>query len=402
MPETGKNIAVFCDGTWQNLDQRYPTNVAILARAVRPDTVGGDVQFVYYDDGVGVSQGVADTLTRLIGGATGKGLDHKIARAYEFLCLNYNPGDRIFIFGFSRGAYTARSLAGLLRLVWILRRENASLVHEVTAHYRTRPKQGASQAAQASFQATVDKFRADYCHPEKPFVDDKAYDPADSNSLAPASNCAWIQYLGVWDTVGSLGVPRNVPFASLWDAKYQFHDTSLSRFVRSARHAVSIDERRDTFAPTLWDNIGALNENAHASELAYTNRPYQQVWFPGGHGCVGGGSDDGGVSLPALLWIAEGAARAGLAFDDQKLNFYGQQARPDAKFQEDGFGLGDLLTKLSGLSDRKGPDIPDEVSLSAQLRWARLPTYRPTPLSRLAGDLDKWQPPAEPHVYYAP
>src|ERR1700730_9417089 len=98
MPETGKNIAIFCDGTWQHLDQPYPTNVAILARAVRPSTAGGDVQFVYYDDGVGVSQGVASAFTHLVGGMVGEGLDYKIVRAYEFLCLNYNPGDRIFIF----------------------------------------------------------------------------------------------------------------------------------------------------------------------------------------------------------------------------------------------------------------------------------------------------------------
>ncbi len=402
MPEAGKNIAIFCDGTWQHLNQRNPTNVGRLARAVRATTAGGNTQFVYYDDGVGVGQGVAEVTTRLVGGVTGKGLDRKIARAYEILSLNYNPGDRVFIFGFSRGAYTARSLAGLLRNLSILKRNDANLVHEATALYRNRPHEGASEATKAAFQTTLTQFRADHCHPETPFVEGKTYDPANSNSLSPTNRCAWIQYLGVWDTVGSLGVPRKVPFAALWDAKYQFHDTTLSRFVRSARHAVSIDERRNSFAPALWDNIGALNQNAHANDLAYTNRPYQQVWFPGGHGCVGGGSADGGVSLPALLWIAEGAARAGLAFDEVELERYSQEACPDADFPKDKFGIGDLVIKLNGSTDRPGPDTADEVSLSARLRWARLSNYRPHPLRRLAGDLEAWRPPGEPHVYYAP
>ena len=115
-----KSIAIFCDGTWQNISQRFPTNVTRLARAVAPkgkDPHTGEPipQIVFYDDGVGVGQGVAENFTKFVGGAIGKGLDRKIAEAYEFLCLNFEPGDRIYIFGFSRGAYTARSLAGLLR-----------------------------------------------------------------------------------------------------------------------------------------------------------------------------------------------------------------------------------------------------------------------------------------------
>ena len=376
-----KAIAIFCDGTWQHLDQRYPTNVAKLARAVAPASAAGP-QFVYYDDGVGVSSGVADNLTHLVGGATGQGLDYKIARAYEFLCLNYEPGDRIFIFGFSRGAYTARSLAGLLRLAWILKREEASRVFEVAAFYRTRPKSTAPQADRDAFDAIMAKYRADHCYPDPPFLADQAYVPGDPSSLTPEAGCAWIQHVGVWDTVGSLGVPANLPFARELDAKYDFNDTDLSRFVRSARHAVSIDERRDTFAPTLWDNIDTLNKNAHADGFAYADRPYQQVWFPGGHGCVGGGGDDGGISIPPLLWIAEGARRAGLALDEPQLALYARQAHPDARFEGGGFSVGDFLISLDGLSDRKGPDVFDEVSQSARDRWVALPSYRPSPLRR--------------------
>ena len=107
------------------------------------------------------------------------------------------------------------------------------------------------------------------------------------------------------------------------DDKYRFHDTSLSRFVLSASHAVSIDERRTAFAPTLWDNVDSLNINAFAANLPYGKRPYQQNWFPGRHPGVGGGQDDGGLSIAPLLWIAEGAEAAGLEFDRVGAGTYG-------------------------------------------------------------------------------
>ncbi|HUZ91303.1 MAG TPA: DUF2235 domain-containing protein [Methylocella sp.] len=400
-----KNITIFCDGTWQHLDQPYPTNVVKLARTVQPNSADKTPQFVYYDDGVGVSEGVLDAATHLIGGVLGKGLDYKIARAYEFLCLNYEPGDRIFVFGFSRGAYTARSLAGMLRWAWILKRENASQIFAATALYRTRPSKGAPQAQEDEFTRACAEFRLRYCYPQEPFKAAKAYDPNDASSLTPDNDCAWIQFVGVWDTVGSLGIPSNLPFAPQINAKYHFYDTSLSTFVRSARHALSIDERRKTFAPTLWDNIAALNANAKSDGRPYNQRPYQQQWFPGGHGYVGGGGDDGGISLAPMLWVAEGAARAGLAFDVEELAHYGTLARPEAKFATGGFDLGEFVMELVGMEDRPGPASFDEVSLSTCLRFARVPEYRPPPLKRVSAveaALSNWRPGPDPQPYYAP
>jgi uncharacterized protein (DUF2235 family) len=403
-----KNIAVFCDGTWQHLDQRYPTNVALLARCVAPADVGGRAQVVYYDDGVGVSQGVSglsDLATHLLGGGLGQGLDYKVAHAYEFICLNYAPGDRIFIFGFSRGAYTARSLAGLLRWAWIMKRENASHAFEAMGLYRSRPAKNSDANAEQAFQTRMQAFRAANSYPSAAFVDAKAYDPKDPATLLPndTSSCAWLQYVGVWDTVGSLGIPDNLPLANAVNAQYQFWDTSLSRFVRSARHAVSIDEKRKTFTPTLWDNIDSLNANAGAQELDYGRRPYQQTWFPGGHGAVGGGGADGGLSLPPMLWIAEGAARAGLAFSNAELAAYAALAHPDAKFQEEPFSLGSVILKAVGMEDRVGPQTFDEVSLSARLRAKRLP-YDPPPLQH--GDVPQhlrdFQPQPDPQAWYLP
>ncbi|HEY1448723.1 MAG TPA: DUF2235 domain-containing protein [Caulobacteraceae bacterium] len=392
-----KNIAIFCDGTWQQLDQPWPTNVAKLARAVTPAGASGESQLVYYDDGVGVSAGVLDAATHLIGGALGKGLDYKIVRAYEFLCLNYEPGDRIFIFGFSRGAYTARSLGGLIRLTWILKREEAGSAFEAMSLYRNTPPDDATAAAKAQFQASVDAFKAAHSHPGEAFTDVKAYDKTDPTSLSPGDNKrAWLQYVGVWETVGSLGIPTNLPFAKELDQQYRFHDTNLSRFVRSARHAVAIDERRKTFSPTLWTNIAVLNTNAQADALAYDERPYQQQWFPGTHGLVGGGSQDGGLSLVAMLWAAEGALRAGLSFDDAQLLDYAAHAHPDAPMPKDGFSLGEFIMELDGLADRDGPADFAEISLSARLRWAALPSYRPKPLQQSRIELDAWKAPANP------
>jgi uncharacterized protein (DUF2235 family) len=388
-----KNIALFCDGTWQSLDQSVPTNVARLARAVAPQTKGvpgvaPGTQFVYYDDGVGVGQGILNKATQLIGGGLGEGLEEKILHAYEFLCLNYSPGDRIFIFGFSRGAYTARSLAGLLRKCWILRRENVSDSDMALGYYRNPElKVDAPE---------VKEFRQSRCHAAEAFTGERGTDPiAVANGLAPArANKAnddqyWghVQYVGVWDTVGALGIPKTIPFAPDFNARYRFHDTSLSRFVLSARHAVSIDERRTAFSPTLWDNIDTLNTNAGADGLPYESRPYQQSWFPGRHSGVGGGEDDGGLSIMPLLWIAEGAAAAGLEFNPDALNLPppGNCCAPFVKPKATLASL--AIRMIGGEADRKGPGTLIEISEAARTRWNSLPEYRPPPLKGFADRL---------------
>jgi uncharacterized protein (DUF2235 family) len=384
VPKRMKNIAIFCDGTWQDLGQKIPTNVARLARSVaaqttaKPDAPAVE-QVVYYDDGVGVGEGVLDGATKLIGGGLGAGLDEKIAHAYNFLCLNFSPCDRIYIFGFSRGAYTARSLAGLLRRCWILKRENASQTDRALDLYRNS----------TSDAPEVLKFKHDYCHPADAFVGERKADPVATAKILNAAPQFWghIQYVGVWDTVGSLGIPKTLPFSSIVDDKYRFHDTTLSRFVLSARHAVSIDERRSTFQPTLWDNIDALNINAFAANLPYASRPYQQIWFPGRHSGVGGGEDDGGLSIAPALWIAEGAIAAGLDFNQAALH-----APPTADccapFTIVQQTVASRVIKAAGEGDRAGPSNFAEISDAARTRWTKVPAYRPVPLSKFRDQLD--------------
>ncbi len=362
-----KNIAVFCDGTWQSLGQPNPTNVSRLARCVAPNspaTATSPVmpQVVFYDDGVGVGQGILDEVVRIVGGGLGKGLDAKIAQAYQFLCLNYAPGDRIFIFGFSRGAYTARSLAGLLRKCWILRRDRIGEIDRAIDLYRDR-KIGVNDRATLDFKK------------------------ANSQQVATVANIAAapdtrgsVRYVGVWDTVGSLGVPKVLPFSDEVNDKYRFHDTDLSSFVEMARHAVSIDERRNTFQPTLWSNMDKLNADKGAAGLPAESQPYQQSWFPGTHGSVGGGDDDKGLSLGPLCWIAQGAAQAGLAWDGAMLAGYAASADPAGPFAAQDSSFRDRLVG-AGLSDRAPPPRFRDVSDYARARWRSVKTYRPKCLS---------------------
>ena len=353
-----KRLCIFCDGTWQTFDQPRPTNVALLARCVLPGQISPTspaVQVVYYDDGVGVGGGVANGLVHWLGGTLGDGLDAKIRDAYRFLCLNYTPGDQILIFGFSRGAYTARSLGGLLSQRWILKRSQLDRIDEVMTTYRTRA--GEEELA---------KLRDEFSWPV----------PSDASSR--------ISYLGVWDTVGSLGIPDVTALADIVDSKYKFHDLSLSPFVASARHAVSTDEERATFRPTLWDNIDAMNASTGKGDEG--DALYAQQWFPGVHGSVGGGGVDGGISIAPLTWIAEGAQRAGLQLDNDLWEPIISGRNDLANFPAKDWTLGAIALDAFGLAPREpGPQELEQISQSARHRWEKRIDYRPVPLRFVLG-----------------
>ncbi len=271
-----KRLVVCCDGTWNTADQAIagepcPTNVTKLALSIASEDSAGVRQCVYYHPGVGTSRG-----ERLRGGAFGFGLSRNVFDAYHFLIDNYEDGDELFFFGFSRGAFTARSLAGLVRNCGILRRENADRIDEAWALYR-------SSADKPSGVAST-LFRRAY-----------SYEPR-------------IHFIGVWDTVGTLGIPALgprwlQPIVKRLNHRSEFHDTKLSTWVDGAFHALAIDERRAAFEPTLWHQ----QPGAKDQEL-------KQVWFPGVHCDVGGGYSDASLSDISLLWMAERARDYGLKF----------------------------------------------------------------------------------------
>lgn len=264
-----KRLVVCCDGTWNSDDtQTDDTNVALIARSIHgSQETGGVLQIVLYLRGVGTS---GLKLESFIEGATGIGVDDNIRSAYQFICQNYVPGDEIYLFGFSRGAFTVRSLAGLITACGILFRQSLGALPDAWKYYRSpKPHSPAAFASQSSAQ----------CH------------------LQPE-----ITFLGVWDTVGSLGIPGGI-LASKNKEQFAFHDTSPSALIKRGAHALAIDEHRHDFTPTFW--TGAAPQRSIID----------QVWFAGAHSDVGGGYKTRSLADIPLVWMAKQAEKAGLSLD---------------------------------------------------------------------------------------
>jgi len=257
-----KRIVICCDGTWNDPETRRVTNVVKLARAILPVAGDGVTQVVFYDWGVGTG----GRFDRISGGAFGRGLDRNIQDVYRFLVHNHARHDQIFLIGFSRGAYTARSTAGFIRNCGILKKKHASMIPEAYELYR-------SKSRPASVKST--RFRREFSRESR------------------------IKLLGVWDTVGALGVPLRM-FKRFNASRYSFHDTKLSRSIEHAYHALAIDEKRKPFKPTLWTTRPSKTQIA------------QQVWFAGVHADVGGGYPEDGLANVAFHWLADKVQRCGL------------------------------------------------------------------------------------------
>jgi uncharacterized protein (DUF2235 family) len=283
------HLLVFCDGTWNTPDQLEgglpaPTNVVKLRNALAAEDGAGKEQRSYYHPGVGTDPGI---LKRVTGGGLGEGLDRNIKSSYNWLARNYQPGAKIWLFGFSRGAYTARSLGGMISRCGLLdptalsEQESWAAVDDLFEAYRKKE--------------TIDAT------PQRPFH-------LTGTSGSPKHSIE-IHFIGVWDTVGSLGVPDDLALANLIDdpTDHSFHDTDLSPIVKHARHAVAMDEHRQSFIPTLWTQIP-------------DGADVKQVWFPGCHGDVGGGYGRCGLSDLALGWMMKEAEAEGLAFNPKIRN----------------------------------------------------------------------------------
>jgi uncharacterized protein (DUF2235 family) len=349
-----KRLAVFCDGTWNRADQTHddapcPTNVVKLAiRVAKRD--GGIPQLTCYDQGVGSG----NVLDKWSGGAFGSGLEDNIYDAYRFLVLNYEPGDELYFFGFSRGAYTARSLAGMVRKCGILDRTRAHSYRDAIALYMDEHHPNHEVAK---------RFRERCC--------------------VMRGDRIPIRMIGVWDTVGARGIPiRGLRW--LTRRKYRFHDVLLSSTVERAYHALAIDERRAPFLPALW------------AAPAEPGQVIEQVWFCGVHSDIGGGYAKGewGLSDLALAWMRDKAAEAGLAID----------AHADAAFAPQGDARGLLHNSRTGAYLASPPvnrvigrpasgtaqptendtalDPTQSLHPSVRARWDADPRYRPANLRR--------------------
>lgn len=330
-----KKIIICADGTWNSSHGvgafANDTNVRKLfcALADTPD------QMRYYDSGVGTD---GTPIDHLVGGAMGDGLFEKVQDGYEFLAYVWDPGDEIYIFGFSRGAYTARSLGGMIAGFGVPNKNfDNRTVQKIFAAYRQ----------------TDSKLRASM--------------KADLNTeyaLAEAD----VRMIGVWDTVGSLGVPGML-FSVLHQKKYGFLDTSLHPCVRNAYHAVCIDERRAQFQPTLWTNKDG-SPRANDDQV-------QQVWFSGVHSDVGGGYDDCELSEITLGWMMKNAISCGLVFSDDAM---GKYLNVDPKNAQ---GPAHDEWKIVPWGIPKHREVPDNAAMAntVQMRLENLATYRPENLT---------------------
>ena len=367
-----RRLLIFCDGTWNKETAAEPTNVVLAAEAVLPAGPDGTDQIVYYGEGVGTSYLINQKVEQWAAGAFGWGLFDHIADAYRFIVFNYQPGDEVFIFGFSRGAFTARSLAGLIRKCGIIPKGQVKSIADAFAFYQRddiHPDDDAAQEFRATYSPDTLMKQADI-------------DWRRSHGMAvPDVPLFTIKYLGVWDTVGELGVPKDIMFSDLINAKYHFHDPSLSSTVAAARHAVAVDESRVAFTPALWDNLDILNK------IDDRAGNYLQLWFPGDHGSVGGGGDIRGLSSDALVWIIEGAVRQGMSISPGAIAEWTGKADFRASLHNSS-KPGDFFDHVYTHQPRTGPTDPSALAdnTTDRLLWNTKgagPPYRPESLAPL-------------------
>lgn len=267
----GKNIIICCDGTGKEYG-KYNTNVVKIFEIILKDP---NKQIAYYDPGVGTLSAhgaityTAKFITKLYGLAFAYGITQNIEDAYEYLMDKYEENDKVYLFGFSRGAFTVRALAGMLNKCGLLQKGSNNLIPYASRMYR---------------------FGSD--------VDAAGFKKAFSRICKP-------YFIGVWDTVKSVGLIR----------RRRFPNARLNPDVSFGRHAISIDEKRSKYRPNLWEK----SEN--------TEQDIKQVWFAGVHSDVGGGYEEDGLANIALKWMIGEAEKKGLYIDDKAV----QKISPDHK-----------------------------------------------------------------------
>jgi len=285
-----KKLALFLDGSWNNIDDN--TNVWRFSQMVARHDQHDVRQLRYYTPGVGTARG-----EKIRGGALGHGLNQDVIEAYRWLMGNFTqkkgetPSDEIYIFGFSRGAFTARSLSGMIARCGLLR-----------------------AGAPLSVEELYNRYRMDSKAPSLVELYDKDNPTAAERRLMRHSRRVIIRMIGVWDTVGALGVPfGNIPGISR--RRFGFHNTDLSKLYEHAYQALAIDEHRKAFDPALW-TVFTPTIPDHRDKRRWRSTQVEQRRFVGAHANIGGGipSDD----LPQLPmdWLVRKASALGLAFQE--------------------------------------------------------------------------------------
>lgn len=337
------NIVICADGTWnrpeEDIEKDFPTNVLQLARAIKPSD-NNIKQHVFYDWGLGSYH------SSLTAGATGRGIHKNILDGYRYIVQNYATDDKIYLFGFSRGAYTVRALSGLINNCGILKRPDARLISEAWKIYKS-PAAKNHPSGETSRQ-----FRDNHCHPSRE-----------------------VHFVGVWDTVGALGIPFSL--MGLLESHDEFYDTKMGSNVLIARHALAIDEQREDFEPTIW-----------------TPRPgvdLKQVWFSGVHSDVGGSyppDRQTGISASdiPLAWMLDEATNAGLIIEPHIRNSLTDGTRGSLhKSRTHVYRLKSPLHRPLVIDGK-----PTKIHPSVKSRYQADSSYRPPQLKKLVEQPEGW------------
>jgi uncharacterized protein (DUF2235 family) len=405
-----RNIIICCDGTGNEISENI-SNVLKLYRCLRKTEKTQPRQLVFYDPGVGTLERpdpwhkLKQDFNAILGLATGYGLDDNVLATYAFLVHTYQAGDQIYLFGFSRGAYTVRVLAGLIHKVGLITPEQVNLAGSGLIAYKQFSSDEAPKL-RASLKSLTDVATAEDAAPQS------AFDNAAQFARITSTRWPTIRFVGVWDTVASVIVPRADRFylPSLEELAFTIVNPSVQTF----RQAISIDERRCMFRLKKWYAPQTFKHNrfndAHAEP-----QDILQVWFAGVHADIGGGypEKESGLSKYPLLWMIDEAVKCGLTVNQATVNqlAWGVQRKsspysyvvPDVR--------GDLHTSLSGawwileylpksasykewparktyfgfyIPDAEPRFIPDGAFIheSAVLRMDALPGYRPVNLPK--------------------
>lgn len=279
---TKQRLILLFDGTWNNVADN--TNVYKLSCLI-PEYDEEIYQRFFYDPGVGTKLS-----EKFLGGITGFGLSQNLMEGYDWLAKRYMEGDEVWIFGFSRGAYTARSLAGLIRKCGLVRTVTPKLLQEAEMLYRNKnihPDSSETLAFRQKYSREID-----------------------------------IHFLGVWDTVGQLGIPGTI-FTE--KGKFTWHDTELSKIVKRAYHAIALDENREAYDVALWTD---MNGDKKPEQIEV-----EQRWFIGAHANIGGGYKDDPLSNIPFTWMLDKAQDAGLKLNRFSRNENAWQTLPTDSFK---------------------------------------------------------------------
>ena len=332
-----KKIALFSDGTGNSSANPNKTNVWRAYKAL--DCRPGKGQVAFYDNGVGTS---SFRPMALLGRATGWGLKRNVKQIYGYLCRTYEPGDKIYAFGFSRGAFTIRVVVALIASQGIIdpktAKDERDLDRLISAAYR---KFRSGHFTPSFLSVFLRPLRDAILRGWQKLQGYTLYDRMKNHAYPPEQpNDDLITFVGIWDTVDAYGLPVD-ELTRAWDRvvwPLTFRDRNLSPRVKRACHALALDERRESFEPTLWNEENApLEGNIDATRIA-------QVWFAGVHSNIGGGYPDDGLSLVAFNWVLDESERFdGLSYLKEERERFANQADRFGPLYDSRKGFGNVF-----------------------------------------------------------